>query len=79
MKFEKENIEYKSMSAKTKTIVYLSLLAFIFPKPVHAYIDPSTGSYLFQFLVASLFGGAFYFRSTLKKIKDYASKKLQGK
>ncbi len=67
------------MSAKTKTIVYLSLLAFIFPKPVHAYIDPSTGSYLFQFLVASLFGGAFYFRSTLKKIKDYASKKLQRK
>ena len=36
------------------TIIALSLL--LMPHTAHAYLDPGTGSYIFQILIASLLG-----------------------
>jgi len=45
----------------------------------HAYIDPASGSYLLQFLLAGLLGGLFALKMYWKKLKlklsSYFSKK----
>ncbi len=58
-----------------KVFVYLVILGFVlFPKEAHAYIDPGTGSYLFQFVIAGLLGSMFFFRGYFDKIKNKFSK-----
>ena len=37
----------------------------------YAYIDPGSGSYLFQIMLASLVGAAFALKSCWLKIKDF--------
>jgi hypothetical protein len=44
-------------------LVYLSSV-----RRVHAYLDPGTGSYVFQLLMAGLLGGTFFFRSAVKRM-----------
>jgi len=36
--------------------------------PAHAYIDPGTGSYLFQLAIAGFLGGAFVLRLYWRKL-----------
>jgi hypothetical protein len=36
-----------------------------------AYLDPSSGSFLLQLLLAALLGGLVFFRSSLGKIKSF--------
>lgn len=60
---------------KLKIFVYIALLYLIVvPRPVHAYIDPGTGSYLFQLLVAGLLGSMFFMKSTVAKLRDHFKK-----
>ena len=40
---------------------------------VLAYIDPGTGSYLFQLLIAGLVGAAFVIRTYRRKMSDFFS------
>lgn len=44
--------------------ISLLLLLFLFlaAKPAQAYLDPGTGSYLFQLLIGGLLGGLFIFK-----------------
>lgn len=58
------------MSAKSKLIIYIGILFFTFPKVTFAYLDPGTGSYIFQLLIAGLLGGMFFIKSIFKKIKE---------
>lgn len=51
---------------------------FILPKPAHAYIDPGTGSYLFQFVIAGLLGGTYFMRGYIVKIKDRVTGKKEN-
>jgi hypothetical protein len=39
-----------------------------------AYLDPGSGSYLIQLLIASLLGGLFVIRSSWDRIKGFFSK-----
>lgn len=67
----------KSKKFQLKLAVYLCFLfLFVIPKPAHAYLDPSTGSYLFQFLIAGLLGGTFFLKGYLFKVKDKLNKML---
>ena len=47
--------------------------------PAYAYIDPGTGSYLFQLLIASLLGGAVAGRLFWKNIVDFFQKLKAGR
>ena len=55
---------------------YIAILFLVFAKRSYAYLDPGTGSYLFQLVIAGFLGGTIFFRSTAKKIKElFKSKK----
>ena len=57
---------------KTKKIIKLSLFLFLFfgfvPKDVYAYLDPGSGSYILQILVAAFLGASFTLKLYWKKI-----------
>ena len=39
------------------------------------YIDPGSGSYLVQVIIAAVLGAAFYFRNFLAKIKSFFTRR----
>lgn len=48
-------------------IVCLALLV-VSMHPAHAYIDPGTGSYVFQLVIASLVGGLFFVKGIIRRV-----------
>jgi hypothetical protein len=52
-----------------------TLLAVVFVNlveaPAEAYIDPGTGSYVFQILVATFFGGIYAIKIYWQQVKEY--------
>jgi drug/metabolite transporter (DMT)-like permease len=42
----------------------------VFCRAAHAYIDPGTGSYMFQLLIAGALAGAFVLRAFWGRVKD---------
>ena len=44
---------------RLKAIVSLSALTLLFPPTTHAYLDPGTGSYVFQMILALALSAAF--------------------
>jgi hypothetical protein len=65
----KEECVIKSKFAAVALIGAAIFLAF--PASVFAYIDPGTGSYLLQILLAGLFGGLLFLRIFWKKVKAF--------
>lgn len=62
--------------------ILLCMFVFLLVKPAHAYLDPGTGSYIFQVAVATFLASGYFLRNklsevgtTLKKI----SQKITGK
>ena len=56
---------------------YVIRQVWILLRPVfeqHAYLDPGSGSFLLQLLIAALLGGAFLFRSYLKKFFGFVGR-----
>ena len=51
------------------------LLYFAFPPPAYAYLDPGTGSYVFQLLIAGLAGSLFLVKLYWKRIVAFFTKK----
>ncbi len=45
----------------------------------HAYIDPGTGSYVLQVVLASLLAAAFVVKSTWRNIRDAVGKRIGRK
>jgi hypothetical protein len=45
-------------------------------QPVLAYVDPGTGSYLVQLLIATMLGGLFVLKTYWRKIADFFSDKF---
>lgn len=51
---------------------YLLLLILVMQvKTVYGYVDPGTGSYLLQLLIAGIFGGLYLLKSYWGVIKSY--------
>ena len=46
-------------------------LVFFFTDTAHAYIDPSSGSYFLQFIIAGLLGAAFTVKAYWRRIISY--------
>jgi len=51
-------------------MIYFTVALFIlmigFHQKVYAYLDPGTGSYIFQIIIGLLLGGLFFVRSFIK-------------
>lgn len=50
----------------------------VFPSCAHAYLDPGTGSYVFQLLIASIVGAAFLVKVYWKRIKGFVTGIFKG-
>ncbi len=65
-----------------RIMTILALLAIIdlsFPRHAYAYLDPGTGTYLFQLLVAALLGAAVGVKIFWYKIKLFFKKLFPDK
>ncbi len=63
-------------------IIALSLAFLSLARQAHAYLDPGTGSYVVQILIATLAGGAYLVVSSWSKVKGFLSSiisKLSGR
>jgi hypothetical protein len=56
------------------TIASTGLILAAPSKSVQAYLDPGSGSFILQLLLAALVGGLFVIRSYWKKIADFLRK-----
>lgn len=56
----------------TKVLVLFTLIV-VFTQPVYAYLDPGTGSYIFQVVVASCAGAVFAVKIFWNNIKAFFS------
>ena len=52
-------------------MILVALLQVIFTPPAHAYLDPGTGSYIFQLLIAGAVGLAFVIKVFWGRIKGF--------
>jgi len=54
-----------------KNFFVVALFYLITPQMLHAYLDPGTGSYIFQLIIAALLGGLFAIKIFWKRIKTF--------
>ena len=59
-------------------ILFLSLTFLALARPAHAYLDPGTGSYFVQILIAGLAGGGYLIVTFWSKIKGFFSSILKS-
>lgn len=64
------------MKNKGKSIFLVFCILLLFPQMVFAYIDPGTGSMVFQMLMATVFGALFAIKIYWKKIVIFLEKVL---
>lgn len=50
--------------------LYVLLFLLVFPSIAYAYLDPGTGSYVFQVVVAMIFGAGFAIKIFWKKLRN---------
>lgn len=59
------------MGKFTSVFIIIFIVALIFPPTTYAYLDPGTGSYFFQIIIATVLGGIFAVKLFFKKIVNY--------
>jgi|GEM_PF-398236 len=55
-------------------IAYSIFLFFIFARSAQAYVDPGTGSYIFQLLAAGLLSSLFFIKTFIRSVKSFFRK-----
>jgi len=65
----------KTMKFTATVLITMYVLAFL-PKIAHAYLDPGTGSYIIQILIATVAGGTYLLVTSWSKVKDLLSNLL---
>lgn len=61
----------KPWAIATAVLLILTLYGFLLPVRAHAYLDPGTGSYLFQLALATIAGGLFAIALFWRRIKVF--------
>lgn len=65
-------------SRRTAEIIALLVaFYFLFPRRVYAYLDPGTGSYVLQLIMAGLLGVAFLAKVYWRNVKAFLSNLLR--
>lgn len=49
------------------------------PRSAHAYLDPGTGSYVFQIAIGAFLGGVFAIKGTWRRIVDFVRNLIPGR
>jgi hypothetical protein len=68
-----------NMMNKLKLAVLAVLSLFIFSTKSQAYLDPGTGSYVLQIVLAFVIGGLYSLKLYWKRIKAYFQRKYSKK
>lgn len=63
-----------SLKKIIKSAVVLQIFLLILAPRAYCYLDPGTGSYFFQILVAGLFGALYAAKIFSKNIKEFLNK-----
>jgi hypothetical protein len=61
----------KSVVRCIEALVILVLFHLLLPRNSYAYLDPGTGSFIIQMLIAIIVGGLFMIKLYFKKIKGF--------
>ena len=61
--------------AKRYALFWFVLFAFVWSEEAHAYLDPGTGSFIVQSIVAAIAGGLFMIKVFWQKITNRFSRK----
>ena len=65
---------------KSSLVALTAILAALsIPSAVHAYVDPGTGSYFLQILIAGMLGAAFAVKLYWRKIKNFLAGTVFGR
>lgn len=62
-----------------RTIALATITLMSVPQYAHAYLDPGTGSYVFQIVIASVLGAAFAIKTFWFRIKHFLGNLLSRK
>jgi hypothetical protein len=60
-------------------VLLVLLFSSIFAQKAEAYLDPGTGSYIFQILIASVVGGLFVIKTFWAKITAFIKSLFSNK
>jgi hypothetical protein len=69
----------RSLGGLTVAWVAAALYLGVFLSDAWAYLDPGTGSYIFQMLIASIVGGLFALKMYWRRLKAWVRRKLGKK
>jgi uncharacterized membrane protein len=58
----------------TNYLSFILIILFFFPKIANAYLDPGSGSYIFQLLLGVIFSLIFTTKLFFQKIKNFLIK-----
>ena len=62
-----------------KLVLFAALFLIVLTQKSYAYLDPGTGSFVFQLLLAGFIGGLFIFRLFWKRIVSLIGKLFRRK
>ena len=69
--FKRSMLKIMSKSSKSFIIILLFLFILIRPNIAHAYVDPGTGTLLFQMAIAVIVGSLFFLKNLRTKIVKF--------
>ncbi len=61
----------KNFTNISTILIVLALFYLVFTEEVYAYLDPGTGSYILQLIIAGLLGGLFALKMLWSKVKNF--------
>ncbi|NQV18067.1 MAG: hypothetical protein HQ534_05940 [Armatimonadetes bacterium] len=61
------------MSFMRNYIIFFSFIFFLIPVNTYAYLDPGTGSFVIQIIIAFALGAIIFIKIYFKVIKDFFS------
>ena len=61
----------RAFGSLLRIIALLTAVSCLFPRSAHAYMDPGTGSYILQLVIAALLGVSFAVKMFWMRIKTF--------
>jgi hypothetical protein len=66
----------KTLRSLMNAVVWAGLLSLIFTRDAHAYLDPGTGSYILQLMLAGLLGASLAVKIFWRNIQAFFSSRF---